>query len=86
MPKFSWGDSVLVKRPSSPSKPSMELGEVVGIRRIDTEAQSRELSAPIGSTVYLVELGDGESMEVPQASIEPVAENRSSDSDVAEED
>ena len=74
------------KRPSIPSKLSEELGEIVGIRRIVTEAQARELSVPIGSTVYLVELGDGRSMKVPQSSIAAAAEYRSSIHEVVEKD
>jgi hypothetical protein len=43
------------------------------MREVETESQAKHFRAPIGSELYLVEFGDGESMEVAENWLEPVA-------------
>ncbi len=71
MPVFTWGDTVKIKAAAAPARCPGALAEVVGIREIETEAQARQFEATIGSKLYLLELGDGTSIEIPEAWIEP---------------
>ncbi len=78
MPDLTWGDTVRIKRGDSSSARPGALAEIVGLREIETPAQARQFSAPIGSKVYLIEFGDGEAMEVLEASIEPLEDEAAS--------
>lgn len=70
MPDFTWGETVRVKTGAQPMRRPGAVAEVVGIRAVENEAQARQFEAPIGSDLYLIEFGDGTSMEIPEAWIE----------------
>ncbi len=55
---------------AQPERRPGELAEVVGIREIESDTQAREFEAAIGSKVYLIEFGDGVSIEIPEGLIE----------------
>lgn len=68
--EFTWGDTVRV-RAGTPSTPRAgELAEVVGIREIENETQARGARRAVGSKLYLIELGDGTSLELPGECLE----------------
>jgi hypothetical protein len=69
---FTWGDTVRVNAAAAEASRPGELGEIVGIREVETEAQARQFESPIGSRLYLVEFGDGTSVEIPEAWIDAV--------------
>jgi hypothetical protein len=48
------------------------IAAVCAITEIENETQSKEFNAKIGSKVYLIEFGDGVSIEIPEAWIEAV--------------
>lgn len=50
--------------------------EIVGIRSIDSSEQARDAGQPVGTKMYLLEFGDGETREVPEAWIALAAANR----------
>lgn len=68
---FSWGDTVEIKQ-SAPLqyKPGFS-GCVCGIRIIDSEKVAREFNQEINSELYLIEFGDGESIEIPKTFLVP---------------
>ncbi len=70
----TWGDTVRIKPGAPPVVRPGSLAEVVGIREIETPAQAKQFAATIGSKVYLVEFGDGQALEVPEAWIEGAGE------------
>jgi YD repeat-containing protein len=65
-----WGDTVRVKAGAQPERRPGAIAEVVGIREIEAAEQARQFDAPIGSTLYLIEFGDGTSIEIPKAWVE----------------
>jgi len=74
MPAFNRGDTVRVKAGAEPASRPGALAEVVGIREVETEDRARELEAAIGSKLYLIEFGDGTSIEIAQAWLDPAEE------------
>lgn len=70
--KFNWGDSVRVLKGAPSIYRQFEVGSICGIRLIETEENSRQLQQPIGTVLYLVEGGDGESLEVPEQYLEAI--------------
>lgn len=67
MPEITWGDSVRVKAGAPSAVRPGALAAVCGIREIANDGQASESDAPIGSKLYLVEFGDGTSLEIPEA-------------------
>lgn len=72
MPDVTWGDTIRVNAEAAAAARPGALGEVVGIRVVETEAHAKQFEAPIGSRLYLIEFGDGASVEVPEAWIDVV--------------
>ena len=70
MADFTWGDTIRVKAGAQPERRPGAIAEVVGIREIEVEDQAQHFEAPIGSKLYLIEFGDGTSLEIPEAWIE----------------
>lgn len=75
MRNFTWGDTVQVKAGAIPENftSSPLIASVCGIREVKNENQSHQFDAPIGSKIYLVEFGDGKSLELAEQWIEPLA-------------
>lgn len=45
------------------------------MREVETPEQSEQLGCAIGTTLHLVELGDGASVEVPEELVEVVSDD-----------
>jgi hypothetical protein len=64
--QIDYGKTVLI----SPEAPAIyhpgEIASTCGLRTVETERQSEQLGVPIGTLMWLVELGDGEALEVPE--------------------
>jgi hypothetical protein len=73
MADFSWGETVRVKVGAHPARRPGAVAEVIGIREVETEAQARQFEARYGSKLYLIEFGDGTSVEIPEDWIEPAS-------------
>jgi hypothetical protein len=73
----TWGDTVRVKASANIEMRPGALAAVCGLREVETAEQARQFSCPIGTTLYLIEFGDGESIEIPAASVELVADEGS---------
>ncbi len=73
-PKFTWGDAVRVKPGAPAQMRAGERGDVVAITEIDTQEKARGYNVPVGSTVYQVEFGDGEAVEIEEAWLEAAKE------------
>lgn len=56
---------------SASSRPGTR-GEVVGVTLVETAEHAASRGVPVGTTIYMVELGDGSSVEVPEAWLEDV--------------
>lgn len=68
---FTWGDTVRVKVDAAAAARPGALAEVVGIREVENHDQSNQFwGAPLGTTIYLVEFGDGSAIEVPEGMLE----------------
>ena len=68
----TWGDTVRVKLYAKPELRPGVLAAVCGLRSIETDEQARQFDCPIGTTLYLVEFGDGVSFEVPSTIVDLV--------------
>jgi hypothetical protein len=62
----TWGDVVRVSQQAPISFRPGIAAEIVGIRKLETQSQADQFASPIGTKVYLVEFGDGDSVEVPE--------------------
>ena len=71
----TWGDTVRIKAGADPQMRPGSLAAVCGLREVETPAQAQQFSLPIGTTLYLVEFGDGESLEIPGPFVELVADD-----------
>ncbi|MBS2027247.1 MAG: hypothetical protein JST54_05010 [Deltaproteobacteria bacterium] len=69
MALFTWGQTVRI-RTGAPQHPD-DIAEVVGINDIRTEERAHQLGAAVGSRVYLVEFGDGSSIELAEKWLAP---------------
>ncbi len=72
---FTWGDTVRVKTAAPAGVRPGAVAEVVGVRTIDSEALVRQFEAPLGTQVYLIEFGDGQSVEVAEPLLESSLEH-----------
>lgn len=72
MGDFTWGDTVRVKVGAHSARRPGKIAEVVGIREVEVEDHARQLEAPVGSTLYLIEFEDGTSVEIAEAWLEAV--------------
>lgn len=64
-PTPTWGDTVRITDAADPEMHRGKLASVCGMRTIETNAQAEQFRSSIGELVYLVELGDGTSFEIP---------------------
>ncbi len=66
--KFSWGETV---RSKSDAPPRFSVfGGVCGVRKVATLDEANAFDVPVGSSLYLVEAGDGSTIEVPELFLE----------------
>lgn len=63
----SWGDTVRVRADAPAGMRPDNVGEVVGMRDVDTAEVAVQFKAPIGSRIYLVEFADGAALEIAAA-------------------
>jgi hypothetical protein len=70
--ELSWGDSVKIRLDAPAEVRPGAAASVCGIRRVETRNQGLEYGVTIGTTLYLIEFGDGTSIEVPETWIEPL--------------
>ena len=66
----TWGDSVRIKESAAPEMRPRALADVCGMREVETPEQAKQFNCTIGTTIYVVEFGDGTSLEIPAAYIE----------------
>jgi hypothetical protein len=69
---FTWEDTVRIMAQAPAEARPGSIAEVCGIREIETSDQAKEFAAPIGTKLYLIEFGDGESIEIKEGWLEPV--------------
>jgi hypothetical protein len=70
MSRPTWGDTVRIKNHTSPAMRPGNLAAVCGMREVETPEQAKQFGCAIGTTVYLIEFGDGSSVEIPEAFVE----------------
>lgn len=70
MPSFTWGDEVRVRIGAAAAMRPGAYAAVVGIREVEDYANARKFQVTIGSTLYLIEFGDGSAIEIPEAWVE----------------
>lgn len=73
----TWGDTVRIKEGASPEMRPGTLAAVCGMREVETAEQSEQFGCAIGTTLYLVEFGDGASVEIPEELVEVANDNDS---------
>ena len=70
MSRPMWGDTVRIKESASTKMHSGALAEVCGMREVETAEQAEQFGCGIGTRLYLVEFGDGASLEIPEIHLE----------------
>lgn len=63
---FDWGNTVQIKQVAPECYKPGSKGCICGIRVIDTVETSKQFDQKIGSELYLIEFGDGETLEIPK--------------------
>ena len=72
--KFTWGDTVFIKK-SAPSHLHLEeIVSVCSIIKIDPEDVKKRPSLIEPTWLYTVEFGDGSSIDLPECYLEPYEE------------
>lgn len=64
--KFTWGDSIRIDSSAPVIYHPGECGSISGLRQIDNQEMARSFRENIGAVVYIIEFGDGSSIEVPE--------------------
>ena len=71
-PIFNWGDTVVIKKIAPECyKPGL-LGSVCGVSNIDSEELAIKFNQKMNSELYLIEFGDGETLEIPGCYLNPL--------------
>lgn len=71
-PKFEWGDAVRLCKNAPAKYQAGDIGSVCAVRLVDTAEAAGKFGVEIGEVVYLVELPNGEAMEVPEVYLHAV--------------
>lgn len=66
MRRPSWGDTVRIKDGAPPVMRPGRLAAVCGMREVEIAEQASQFGCVIGTVLYLVEFGDGSSVEIPE--------------------
>lgn len=61
---ITWGDTVRICDGAKPEERPGALAAVCGIREVDSAELATELNCSVGDMVYLIEFGDGFSIEI----------------------
>lgn len=61
---YSWGQSVQIKADAPTTLRRGSIGEVCGIRRIESISTAAQFRGSLGDYLYIIEFTDGDSMEV----------------------
>ena len=70
-PKYDWGETVGVSKDAPPKFRPGQVGEICGIREVADEIQSDATGERVGTVMYIVEFGDGSSVEIAEQSLLP---------------
>ena len=70
MSKFNWGDTIRVVKSAPSGFHPNQLGEVCGLYVIKSSEESIAHKQSVGTTVYLIEFSDGNSIEIPENHLE----------------
>lgn len=61
--RFKWGEVVRVRDSASTGFHPGEIGSICGIRVIETMPVAESIGEPVGTKLYLIEFGDGSSID-----------------------
>jgi hypothetical protein len=70
MKEITWGDTVRVKQGATVAARPGQIASVCGVRTVSARDEALQHQVTLGSKLYLIEFGDGTSVEVPEAWIE----------------
>ncbi|MDQ3368024.1 MAG: hypothetical protein M3680_21575 [Myxococcota bacterium] len=66
MTSITWGDTVRIKTDANVAMRPGSVAAVCGMRQVENELQAIEFNVPVGTTLFLVEFGDGVALEIPE--------------------
>jgi hypothetical protein len=72
--KFTWGDTVIIKKSAPPHFHPGEIVSVCSVIKIDPEDVKKQPSLIEPTWLYTVEFGDGSSIELAECYLEPYEE------------
>ena len=72
--KFTWGDTVFIKKSAPSHLHPGEIVSVCSVIKIDLEDVKKQPSLMEPTWLYTVEFGDGSSIELPECYLEPCEE------------
>jgi len=70
MQRPTWGDTVRIKSNAPHEMLPGRLAAVCGMREVENGDQAKPFGCAIGTTLYLIEFGDGHSIEIPEHLVE----------------
>ena len=68
--KYEYGSTVRIRKIAPKMFRPDELGEIVGITKINSEQLSSSYKLPLGTKVLYVEFSDGTAIEIPEEFID----------------
>ena len=68
--KFTWGDSILIKKSAPDFLCPGEIASVCGFYQITSPEGAKYYQCKIGDWVYTVEFGDGSDIEIAECFLE----------------
>ena len=68
--KFTLGDFVFVKASAPEKYRAIEAGDICGVFAIETDKLAEKWGEPIGCSMYIVEAGCGDDLEIPEQYLE----------------
>lgn len=71
---ITWGDTVQVTQNAPSEYRAGQLGAVCGFWEIDNPNAEQRFKVPRGTMLYIVEFGDGNSVQVPETFLVKIAE------------
>lgn len=72
--KFTWGDTVVIKKSTPPHLHPGEIASVCSVVKIEPEDVKIDPSLIEPTWLYTLEFGDGSSIELPECYLEPYLE------------
>lgn len=70
--KYDYGEAIRISAKAPECYSPCAKGSLCGVRHVETESQAKAANVSVGTVLWLVEFGDGSSVEVPEDYLTPL--------------